>query len=90
LVVGSFECGRDQRFFFLAEANPRISNCRTAAARFGILALNRKSSIAAISSADRKTCRRRVLSGFRGVIGAPCDRGSIGFLRHPQPMLGDL
>ena len=69
-VVGSFECGRDQRFF-LAEANPRISNCRTAAARFGILALNRKSSIAAISSADRKTCRRSVLSGFRGVIGGP-------------------
>jgi type I restriction enzyme M protein len=64
--------------------------CRTAAARFGILALNRKSSIAAVSSADRKTCRRRVLSGFRGVIGAPCDRGSIGLLRHPQPMLGDL
>ena len=50
---------------------PRRSSSRTAAARLGILVLNRKSSIAASSSPGKTTCSRSVRSCWAADIAPP-------------------
>jgi hypothetical protein len=64
-----------------ASASPRLSISRTAAARLGILALNRNSSIAAMSSACKWICRRLVRVSFSD------DTGFLPSLA--QPLGGD-
>lgn len=52
-----------------AEASPRLNNSRTAAARLGIRAWNRNSSIASTSSIGRMICRRSDRSRLARVPG---------------------
>jgi hypothetical protein len=54
---------------FLAEASPRLSSSRTAAALLGIRVRYRKSSIAAFSSGDRRNCRRSGRSRLADFVG---------------------